>query len=136
MRKPHLMWPRLQPRRSRAFRVRPPSALQLGGDEVGAPGLQTGESFDHVVEGRPVGQQHRLRKGHDRGAGFPVAFQLVETVAERLQPLGGKEPPEAARGDGFVEDAVEVLLLVDRAAGNALGAERLQEHIAGQPVET
>ena len=64
-----------------------------------------------------------------------VALQLLEALAVRLQPLGAEEAREPARRDRFVQEPVEVLLLVAGRAGNPLGAHRFEERLAGQPLE-
>src|SRR5207245_3479780 len=48
---------------------------------------------------------------------------------------GTEEPLEAARGNGFVQETVEILLLVTGQTGDTFGPHRLDELLAGQAVE-
>ena len=67
-----------------------------------------------VIDVRRLGEQQVLRDGNRRGAHLPVAFEILEAVAIRLQAPFAEQPLEAARGEGFVQETVELLLAVSR----------------------
>ena len=67
-----------------------------------------------VIDVRRLGEQQVLRDGNRRGAHLPGAFEVLQAVAIRLQPPFAEQPREAPRGEGFLEETVELLLAVSR----------------------
>ena len=90
---------------------------------------------DDVVHLRATCQEEVLGQGDGRRADLAVAFQFMKTFAVGSQALGAEEALESARGDRFVEKAVEILLMIDARRGDVFGVERLEELVAGQPAE-
>ncbi len=81
--------------------------------------MDLGHRFDDMIDAAALGQEQVLGHGDRRGADFAVAFQLVQAFPVTLQALRSEEALVAAGMDGFIEEAVKVLLLVAAAAGDA-----------------
>ena len=83
-----------------------------------------------VIDVRRFGEQQVLRHGNRRGAHLPGAFEILQAVAIHLQAPFAEQPREPSRGEGFLEETVEVLLAVSRRTGNPFRAHRPDELLA------
>ena len=105
-------------------------AYRLGPSGLGqglAVNLDLADCLDDVVHVAALGQQHVLPHADGGCADLVVAFEFIEAVAVVLQAFGTEQSLESARGDRFVEQAVEVLFMIAAATANALGVQRLDE---------
>ena len=71
-----------------------------------AVGMHLPDRFEDVIHVAAVGQEHVLAHRDGRFADPLVAFQFLEAFAVDLEAFGAPQPLVAARGDGFVEQAV------------------------------
>src|SRR5439155_1560714 len=93
-------------------------------------GLDLPNRLPDVIDVRRFGEQQVLRHRDDCAAHLAVTLQFLKAVAVLLEAPGTEEPLEAARGNGFVQETVEILLLVTGQTGDTFGPHRLDELLA------